>query len=161
MKRSLLLAILCLPAAAQVVADHGTTILIDSREPGPLRKAAADLQSDLRKVFGAPRGRTTVLRIALNYNLPTGESRPNGVEQLRIHALRREVLLTGSDLRGAIYAVYEFSQRFLGVDPFWWWTDHAPAPRDSVRIPAAFTLTQGPTFRYRGGPHAGENREAH
>jgi hypothetical protein len=87
---------------------------------------------------------------ALNYNLPAGEERPEGAERLRIHARRNEVLLTGSDVRGAIYAVYEFSQRFLGVDPFWWWTDHQPARRTAVRVPASFSLTQGPVIRYRG-----------
>jgi hypothetical protein len=145
-----LLTMLCLPAAAQVVVDRGTSIAVDSREPGPLRKAADDLRSDLRKVVGAAQGRSTTIRVALNYNLPAGESRPQGTEQLRIRVLPDGVLLTGSDMRGAIYAVYEFSQRFLGVDPFWWWTDHAPPHRDAIRIPASFSLTQGPSFRYRG-----------
>ena len=151
MKLSVLFVALCLPLAAQVVVDRGTTIVIDSREPGPLRKAAADLASDMRKVFGSevPAGRT-VIRIALNYNLPAGEARPAGMERLRIHALRNEVLLTGSDMRGAIYAVYDFSRRFLGVDPFWWWTDHEPQRRTSVRVPASFSLTEGPAIRYRG-----------
>ena len=35
--------------------------------------------------------------------------------------------LTGSDLRGAIYAVYEFSRKFFGVDPLYFWTDLRPA----------------------------------
>jgi hypothetical protein len=67
MNRCFLLVTLCLPLAAQVVVDRGTTVVIDSREPGPLRKAAADLESDMRKVFGAPaRNGKTAIRIALN-----------------------------------------------------------------------------------------------
>ena len=158
MNRCRLLVALCLPAAAQVVVDRATAIVIDSREPAPLRKAAADLASDMRKVFGSDvrvvstpaEAARTAVRIALDYNLPPGEARPSGAERLHIRALRNGVLLTGSDMRGAIYAVYEFSQRFLGVDPLWWWTDHEPPRRGSIRIPASFSLTQGPTFRYRG-----------
>ena len=153
-----LIALLTVPLAAQVVVNSDTVLVIDSREPGPLRKAAADLASDMRKVFGkdvlvksAPQSGRNAVCIALNYNLPGGIARPSGNEQLHIRAIGKEtVLLTGSDLRGAIYAVYEFSRRFLGVDPMWWWTDHEPARRASVRVPAGFARTEGPTFRYRG-----------
>jgi hypothetical protein len=150
MKRCFLLATLLMPATAQVVVNGGTAIVIDSREPAPLRKAAADLVSDMRKVFAAAPAGKTAIRIALNYNLPAGEPRPTGFEQLRIHTLSNEVLLTGSDMRGAIYAVYEFSHRFLGVDPLWWWTDHLPPRRTSVRIPASLNVTEGPTVLHRG-----------
>jgi hypothetical protein len=153
-----LLPACCLAAFAQISIDSGTAIMIDSREPAPLRKAAADLASDMRKVFGkdirvltAP-GATekTRIAVALNYNLPPGGERPSGNEVLRIAASESTVTLTGSDIRGAIYAVYEFSQRFLGVDPLWWWTDHEPARRASVTVPKAYLLTEGPAFRYRG-----------
>jgi hypothetical protein len=97
----------------------------------------------------APAGGSAVV-VALNYNLPDGVKRPEGREQLHLRALRRGVLLTGSDTRGAIYAVYEFSRRFLKVDPFWWWADHEPSHRASVRVPAVYTQTEGPTFRFRG-----------
>src|SRR5437868_6236339 len=111
MKSWFLLAFCCLPAAAQMVVDSATAIVIDSREPGPLKKAAADLASDMRKVFGkdvrvagtpAEAGKTALV-IALNYNLPAGVSRPSGREELQIRALKNTVLLTGSDMRGAIY----------------------------------------------------------
>src|SRR6266536_5853599 len=145
MKSWLLLAFCCLPSAAQIVVDSATAIVIDSREPGPLKKAAADLASDMRKVFGkevrlagtpAEAGKTAII-IALKYNVPAGVTRPSGREELHIRALKNAVLLTGSDIRGAIYAVYDFSQQFLGVDPLWWWTDHEPARKSSVSVPAA------------------------
>jgi hypothetical protein len=153
---------------AQVVLNSRTTLLIDAREPGPLQKAARDLASDLEKVFGKParivhqpsEASRTTLCVAFRYNAPSALAPPTGRETLSIQAIGqpwsgspvdKAIVLTGSDLRGAIYAVYEFSQKFLEVDPLYWWTDHAPPRRDSVRVPDRFHETQGPpTFRYRG-----------
>ena len=68
-----------------------------------------------------------------------------------IAALPGQVVLTGSDPRGVIYAIYEFSHRYLGVEPLYWWTDNEPAPKPRVRIPAGLRLSAGPpAFRYRG-----------
>ncbi len=149
----------------QMTIDSHTTLLIDPREPIPIQKAAQDLASDMTKVFGAAPhwahrpAEATGATICISYdaNLPQGVSKPSGWEILRIQAAsgsgasaHSELVLTGSDVRGVIYAIYEFSQRFLGVDPLYWWTDNPPAHRTSVTVPARFIETQGPTFRYRG-----------
>jgi len=158
-----------LPAAAygRMVVNAETTLLIDSYEPEPLQKAAADLATDLTAVFGRrpkivhdPSGVSgTAIWIALERNVPKPVKRPSGWEQLRIQVVKNggsgsaghdTVILTGSDVRGAIYAVYQFSQQFLGVDPLYWWTDHAPRHRKEVVLPDALSLTDGPTFHYRG-----------
>ncbi|MEK7404340.1 MAG: glycosyl hydrolase 115 family protein [Acidobacteriota bacterium] len=153
---------------ASVVVDSSTTLLIDAGEPGPVQRAARDLAADMEKVFGRPvrvvhqraEAAATTICVALAHNLPGAVAKPSGWEVLRIQAVRdpwpaskvrQAVVLTGSDARGAIFAVYQFAQEFLGVDPLYWWTDHQPARRRQVRIPDGFTATQGPpTFRYRG-----------
>ena len=102
----------------------------------------------------------TVIAVAYSHNRPAAVARPKGWEVLRIQAVanpwpdtpvRQAVVLTGSDVRGTIYAIYEFSQRFLGVDPLYWWTDNPPARRESVSVPDDFALEPpSPTFHYRG-----------
>ena len=102
----------------------------------------------------------TVIAVAFSQNRPAAVARPTGWEVLRIQAVanpwpdtpvRQAVVLTGSDVRGTIYAIYEFSQRFLNVDPLYWWTDNPPARRDSVTVPEDFALEPPPpTFHYRG-----------
>lgn len=168
-KRALFAVLLLAVAAqAQVSIDAGTTVLIDSREPGPIQKAARDLASDMQAVFGKPVRLTHELSgasvnsicIGFSHNLPKGVARPTGWEVLQLKAVaspwpgspvRQAVVLTGSDVRGVIYAIYEFSHRFLKVDPFYWWTDNRPARRERVVIPAGFDAREGsPTFRYRG-----------
>ena len=160
-----LLAASCLPASAQVAIDANVTLLIGSREPTALRKAAADLANDLEKVFGKrvreasepSKSGPVVICVSLDENLPAGVAKPTTHETLLIQpvnqpwpGVRQAVVLTGSDLRGAIYAVYEFSHRHLGVDPFFWWTDNAPPRRARVVVPAAKLQDGPPAFRYRG-----------
>lgn len=50
---------------------------------------------------------------------------------------------------GAIYGLHEFSHRFLGVDPLWFWKDIAPAPLAAF-APAPRSIESGASlFRYR------------
>ncbi|MDE3179411.1 MAG: glycosyl hydrolase 115 family protein, partial [Acidobacteriota bacterium] len=160
--------VLCGGAAfARVTVNSKTSIFIDAREPGPIQLAAKDLASDLQKVFGHPvrivhepsAASPVTLWIAFNHDLPKSVTRPAGWEQFRIQAVvnpwpgspvRQGIVLTGSGVRGTIYAIYQFSQQFLGVDPLYWWTDHPPARRQAVAVPDGYSETQGPVFRHRG-----------
>ncbi len=145
-------AVAAMSADAQVSLNSGAVIVVDPREPAPIQKAARDLASDFGKVFGKPariaaEARGPAVRIACEI----GAERPAGREAFRIEARGRALHITGSDVRGAIYGIYEFSQRYLGVDPFYWWTDHDPPRRGSIRIPAGTRIeSRPPTFRYRG-----------
>jgi hypothetical protein len=163
-----LLAALCLPACAQVVVDSNVALLVDPREPGAIRKAAADLARDLEAVLGRKvrvvempeAAAETVIVVAFSHHLPEAVARPKGWEVLRIQAaanpwpgtpVKRAVVLTGSDVRGTIYAVYEFAERFLKVDPLYWWTDNPPARQERVTVPDDFVYEPPtPTFHYRG-----------
>jgi len=152
------LAILVLgaaPALAQVSLTPGTRVVIDPAEPLPLQKAARDLAADLERVLGKPSplvaAAPSVPHVQICFERPCPEpvSRPSGTEVLRISPAANAVVLTGSDLRGAIYAVYEFAERYLGVEPLHYWVDQEPARQS--RVVVSEEVTQGPpTFRYRG-----------
>ncbi len=148
--------------------DAATVIVVADTEPIALRKAAADLAEDLSAVFGrdvrtVSRGRdagaTAIVITADGSRLP-GVSPPEGREQLLIQSVSAPfgegdvgaaVVLTGSDLRGAIYAVYEFSERFLGVRPLHYWIDQVPERRESVAVARNYRQEgPEPTVRYRG-----------
>ena len=136
---------------AQVAVNSATTVLIDPSEPTAVQKAAGDLVSDMEKVFGAPvhvahrptDGKPVTIWIGQQGSLPTAVTKPSGWEVLRLQTVRNPwpgspiqnaIVLTGSDVRGTIYAVYQFSQEFLGVDPLYWWTDHQPAKKTQVVV---------------------------
>jgi hypothetical protein len=153
--------------AADVKVTGDTTVLIDPGEPLAIRKAASDLVSDLSKVFGRQArmvhdldsASPVTICIAFEHNLPPRLTCPTGTEAMEIrvvrdpwpkHKVRHAIVLTGSEPRGVVYAVYHFSQQFLGVDPMYFWTDHDPARRASVTMPDSVAISEKPVFRYRG-----------
>jgi hypothetical protein len=144
-----------IPTAGQILLNSATKIVLDLREPGPIQKAARDLASDFGKVFGKPAAfATEALGPAVRIVCETAGEQPAGREAFRIEAKGHTLRVTGSDVRGAIYGIYEVSHRYLGVGPFHWWTDHDPPRRESVRIPAGTRIESNhPTFRYQ--PTAG------
>lgn len=156
-----------LAGAGTFKIDSSTSLFIDAREPGPVQKAAQDLAGDLQKVFGSPvriihdpaQVHSTTLWISDKFDLPQEAAKPSGWEKLHIQAIdhplagspaAHALVLSGSDMRGTIYAIYQFSQQFLGVDPLYWWTDHQPRRRTKVTLADNFSETEGPTFHYRG-----------
>lgn len=156
--------------SAPVVINSTVTILIGPEEPQPVAKAAQDLAGDLGKVLGkepvivhttADAGPVTILagfKSKLVSDLHPAV--PGGPESFSISATSARwkkgkptqiVLLTGSDMRGTIYAIYQFSQQYLGVDPMYYWTDHEPAHKEQIEIPASLkTEYPSPLFKYRG-----------
>lgn len=157
--------------AGRVVVTSHVTLLERPNEPLPVRLAAKDLQSDLARVFGArPRivtrwedaGAVTIMigeqaQIPPDM-LPGGAAASPAPESFSISVRRpdwnpaaRAVVLTGPDIRGTIYAIYQFSQDYLGVDPMYYWTDQQPRRRSRITLPGSLQrLFPPPLFKYRG-----------
>lgn len=164
---------LCLAAPAwtqsqQIAIDGSATLVEAAQAPVPEQRATQDLRNDFAKVFGRePRlvnrledaGPLAIL-IAQRGSVPAGVTCATTAETEAFAFSvtttggangRSVVCLTGADLRGTIYAVYQFSQTVLGVDPMYLWTDKAPARRASIPLPADFArVFPSPVFRYRG-----------
>src|SRR5947207_4748024 len=124
--------------ANSIVLDSSLTILQSDDTPLQIRRAVDDLATDFGKVFGAkPRivrrqedaGAVTIL-IGEQSKLPEGiriagsadpESFSISVAKANWNKERATdiVVLSGADMRGTIYAVYEFSQKYLGIDPLY------------------------------------------
>jgi hypothetical protein len=157
--------------AAQAVAiDSSVTIVESAQESGPVRRATEDLLGDFTKVFGkAPKlvnqpdeaGPVSIL-IAERTHVPLGIECATTTETEAFafsiaaergagRSKRIAVCLTGADMRGTIYAIYQFSQTVLGVDPMYLWTDKQPEKRTSIPLSADFAhVFPKPVFRYRG-----------
>ncbi len=59
-----------------------------------------------------------------------------------------KLLIIGSDSHGTAYGILELS-RLIGVSPWEWWADAAPAKRDVFSIPST-VIVQSPSVQYRG-----------
>jgi hypothetical protein len=152
------------------VLDSRVTLLEVADQPGPVRRATQDLAEDFYKVLGTrPRivtrqqdagpitiliGEQSKLPEAMRpTNLTTAESFSMQLATAAWSADRggKAVVLSGADMRGTIYAVYQFSEEFLGVDPLYYWTDHTPIRRSRILIPGSLeAIYPAPVFKYRG-----------
>ncbi|HTX76816.1 MAG TPA: glycosyl hydrolase 115 family protein, partial [Terracidiphilus sp.] len=152
-----------------VTIDSSVTIVESPDESGPVRHATDDLMDDFAKVFGREPQRADDLEdsgplaiyIAERDRVHPGiqcakttdpESFAFSVIRVPGHQpLRHIVCLTGADMRGTIYAIYQFSQSILGVDPMYLWTDKQPEKCTSITLPPDFDHAYPkPVFRYRG-----------
>jgi len=149
-----------------LVITADTPWIVSADQPEPVRRALEDVQRDWYKVLGhvpiilqAPPVGWQGPLICLGLRVP--EVMGHGLAfdgpesfQLLVRPLAGEstaVIATGPDIRGAIYAAYAFSEKVLGVDPWWYWADREPAYRARISLPADFGMRSGrPTFRYRG-----------
>jgi hypothetical protein len=137
------------PAAVRLTA--GAPLFLPAGTPAPVRLAVEDLRRDLQKVFGAPspiitdraalRGRSAIVILGAD-NAPAEfrDTKITGREAHGIHVRdfggAAHVVLEGADPRGTIYAIYSFSDEFLGVPPLWFWSGWNPTPRDTIEVPA-------------------------
>ena len=126
-------------------AGHSTTLVISDSDWAGVRRAAADLQSDIQRVSGAPPELTNVARGTVVLIGTLGKSPwidqlvregklerstlsgrwETYVRQVIEHPLPnvdRALVIAGSDKRGTIYGIYDLS-RAIGVSPWYWWAD--------------------------------------
>ncbi len=158
------------PPPPQVTIDASIPIVESAQETGPVNRATQDLLSDFNKVFGqAPKLTNQIdpasalsILIAQNSRIPTGVECATATDReafaFSIATLagkakpkHQVICLTGSDMRGTIFAIYHFSQVVLGTDPMYLWTDKQPEKRSSITLPADFAkIFPKPVFKYRG-----------
>ena len=144
-----------------MVLQQGETlgILLASEEDEAVRIAAGNLASDLDKVlgaglkFGEGGGKHFLVgSIEHHRELESGKIRDalSHKEGYFIRVVGEEILILGADRRGTIYGIYEFSRRFLGVSPWYFFADVPVRKKETVEIPELFELADYPQVEYRG-----------
>jgi hypothetical protein len=153
-----------------VITINGDTpwIVMEKDYENPaIQKALRDAECDWYKVFGYPpvvfhdntrsswTGPVILFGSAENTKDLIDSQVPDGAEQHRVFLGQVKknpaIAAIGSDVRGTIYAIYTFSEKVLGIDPMYIFTDHVPARCTDI----SFTdkdefVSKKPTFEYRG-----------
>ena len=152
--------------------DRGTPlpVLVDEADFTAVKLAADALRGDLAAVAGrqAPDaaqpklaiiagtlGRSARIdRIVREKNIDTSgvagtwEAYLLQVVERPEPGIERALVVAGADRRGTAFGLYELSRR-IGVSPWTWWADVAPAQRSSLHI-APGRFVDAPKVRYRG-----------
>jgi Glycosyl hydrolase family 115 len=152
------------------VQDKPVTIVLPPNAPIALQSAVQeDLVRDLEGLLGirpviqnSPSSLYNSIIITMaGSDGDAGSYHDSNLTALEAHRIttravgpRKHVVLDGADLRGAIYAIYTFSEKVLGVPPLWYWMSWQPTPlpqgRHYLPIPlTACRTVSAPETKYR------------
>lgn len=145
--------------------DSPIPIYVAKGESRPLQRAVKDLQRDLQNVLGKKcpithdkqqlRRGTAIVVIGPDADVSLGKAGwAKGREAHRVFVAEAAnspyIVLQGADTRGAIYAVYTFSEKFLGIPPLWLWASHEVERRKHIDVPLSTDLLfDSPSVRWR------------
>lgn len=153
--------------------DRAATVFVPQSEPECVRLAAEDLISDVRKITGkAPPvvgevgdcGASGIVLVSLDR--PESSALLEGLapgfgaglsgkwEAYRVASVETpagvRLIVAGSDERGTMFGLYAFIEKYLGVDPLYYWASRPPNPRATLAWDRVELLGGEPTFRFRG-----------
>ncbi|OCF34376.1 hypothetical protein I317_06529 [Kwoniella heveanensis CBS 569] len=152
---------------------HATPLLLDSSDDQAIHVAAQTFADDVHKVTGQrPRLYNDTLPHHIERALVVGsvgselvkglkgvkrddledkwESYEIGWEDQPVKGLKEGLVITGSDRRGTIYALYTLSEQ-MGVSPWVYWADTPVRHNPIVAFDKTKRLSHGePTVKYRG-----------
>ncbi|MBD5779678.1 glycosyl hydrolase 115 family protein [Pelagicoccus sp. NFK12] len=159
------------------LAAHGKLIdlYVDSEDHWGLVRAVGDLQADFEKVTGTqPKlehspsklGKTAVIvgtigksalidRLVSDGKIDISEVRGKW-EAYHIElvdqpakGLQKALVIAGSDMRGAIFGVYDLSEQ-IGVSPWHWWADVPATKSSTLWVKNGTRIQDAPKVQYRG-----------
>ena len=109
--------------------------------------AADNLLADIARVCGAD---VRIVQESDEANIVVAiDPKMKAREKFIIDIDSRQIRITGSDKRGAIYGIYELSRQ-IGVSPWYYWADVPVEKHDRIYLtPGSYTDGE-PAVRYRG-----------
>lgn len=147
---------------------QAAVIYFDCFEKICIEKAVEDLQKDIFRVSGKEVCAKQFLPLDMAGSVVIGTLKNarfaeylknNGItlpeiedkwENYTIRTVGGALLIAGSDDRGTMWGIYEFSRKYLGVDPLYLWTDNEPEKKDAVEL-GDVSIVDGPkTYKFRG-----------
>ncbi|WP_246096209.1 glycosyl hydrolase 115 family protein [Paenibacillus sinopodophylli] len=139
------------------IIDNNTTYRIPNNPASPIQHAWEMIKRDHLEVFGdAPvialseeeRG-----DVVFRYAVPE-DGCPERPEAFCFRfikvGMRMELHIAAVDDLGLVYGMLEYSGRYLGVDPFWFWADLPPKKRSQIEVIAGDYHSPEPVVRFRG-----------
>lgn len=152
-------------AAFELVSPKQTAaVFVPASEPECVRLAAQDLISDTKEITGKTLRLAdddgTVVLVSLNRPESAallkklapgfGDGLKGEWEAYRVENVGSRLIIAGSDERGTMFGLYAFIEKYLGVDPLYYWASRPPQKRETLAWDTVKLSSGGPTFRFRG-----------
>jgi len=148
--------------------DKLPVLVTSAASPKCLQIAAKDFQEDFSEATGSkidivnkiPENKPAIIVSVidscplLNSYIKNRKLNVDGIrgkwESFIIQPVENKLVVAGSDPRGAMFGLYELSERLLGTDPLKFWTGHIPARKNKLVWRDGVVKEGPPTFKYRG-----------
>ncbi len=130
---------------------------VPETRPAPVEHALRMLVRDFEAVLGAKPALVPVSDETADLRIRFAEKKDGCAKRPETFGFRFDASggmarmnIIGNDDLGLVYGILEFSRRFLGIQPFWFWTDQTIVRRDGIEIPCENYDAPAPNVRYRG-----------
>lgn len=149
-----------------VSSNQAATVFVPASEPECVRLAAEDLASDAQKMtskavaFAERADDAGVVIVSMNRAESAtllekiapgfGDGLKGKWEAYRVENIGSRLIIAGSDERGTMFGLYAFVEKYLGVDPLYFWSSRPPGRQASLTWENVQLTSGEPTFRFRG-----------
>ena len=135
-----------------MILTENTPWILPKTVSEPIERALADLANDWYMVFGAEPIYMKKEEVAGECILfSDGITAPTDRESFSAKVADGKLCLVGADELGTIHAIYTFSEKILGVHPFYFFNDIMPDRKEEITLPEGYDISHGsPAFKYRG-----------
>ncbi|WP_158027242.1 glycosyl hydrolase 115 family protein [Labilibacter marinus] len=146
-KLSIYVVILLLMATtvgAKNVKLYNNIRIHDKTESQAVAYARKALQQDFQRKFGTSVSQESAIDIVLNIDKDW-----NAFDKFKIEINSGKINFIGSDELGLLHGIYTFSEDYLGIDPFVYFTDIVPQPVSSIQVKAGIVTSKPYTYKHR------------
>ncbi|MBB3111548.1 hypothetical protein FHS18_003616 [Paenibacillus phyllosphaerae] len=140
----------------QLRLEGHVRIYAAGERPAPVEHALRMLQRDLETVLGAQPEIVTTLGEA-QMVIRLAEEADHCPQRPEAYGYRSsqdgdnvQLHIIGYDELGIVYGILEFTRRYLGIQPFWYWMDQSIERRNKIVIPCENYDSSEAKVRYRG-----------
>jgi hypothetical protein len=121
----------------------------------PVEHAVRMLARDIEAVLGMEPEFVTGISEAAELQIRFAEEQDNCAKRpeafcFRFHSSKPYMDIIGHDELGLVYGILEFSKRYLGIQPFWFWIDQPIKWLSEIDIDCEDYDAPAPKVRYRG-----------
>ena len=141
----LLVFVTVMPASVSTVTLTANVDIADQTDNTAVGYAVRAFKQDINRRLGIPVSGSDKGRIVIRIDQSL-----DGFDRHVIDIAQEQITISGSDELGAIHGIYDFSERYLGIDPTIFLTGILPESTSALHLPVKKEVSKPYTFRHRG-----------